>query len=103
MEFREVAGRYTKIAESMDARVSGCPSADWSASTPCPDWTTRDILRHVVAVHRSTLALLDDHQSRHNEKEDQEVATAWTAVSALMRDALRNPIEATRLVTPASA
>ena len=51
MRAGEVATRYTVIAKGMTSRIDAC--ADWSASTPCPDWTVIDIVRHVVDERRA--------------------------------------------------
>jgi len=98
MEPREVADRYTAIAEGLDARVAGCTTAAWGVSTPCPEWTVRDILEHVVGVHRSVLALLDDPAADPEAGED--AAAAWKTVTAAVRQALRDPGRATRIVSP---
>jgi uncharacterized protein (TIGR03086 family) len=98
MEPREVAARYTAIAEGLDARVAGCTAAGWGASTPCPEWTARDILEHVVGVHRGVLALLDEPAADPDAGED--VTAAWQTVTAAMREALRDPGRATRIVSP---
>ena len=89
MEPREVADRYTAIAEGLDARVAGCTTAAWGVSTPCPEWTVRDILEHVVGVHRSVLALLDDPAADPEAGED--AAAAWKTVTAAVRQALPRP------------
>jgi uncharacterized protein (TIGR03086 family) len=98
MEPREVADRYTAIAEGLGARVAGCTTAAWGVSTPCPEWTVRDILEHVVGVHRSVLALLDDPAADPEAGED--AAAAWKTVTAAVRQALRDPGRATRIVSP---
>ena len=98
MEPREVADRYTTIAEGLNARVAGCAATDWAASTPCPEWTVRDILEHVVGVHRVALALLDEAAAEPDAGED--AAGAWTTVTTAMRQAVRDPERATRIVSP---
>ena len=98
MEPREVADRYTTIAEGLNARVAGCAATDWAASTPCPEWTVRDILEHVVGVHRVALALLDEAAAEPDAGED--AAGAWTTVTTAMRQVLRDPERATRIVSP---
>jgi uncharacterized protein (TIGR03086 family) len=98
MESREVADRYTVIAGGLDARIAGCTVADWSAATPCPEWTARDILEHVVSVHRIALALL--HEPAADPETGEDAGAAWKTVTVAMRDALRDPERATRVVTP---
>src|SRR5437868_1017834 len=46
------------IAEFL-ARVPGSAQSDaWSAATPCPDWTVRELVNHIVAEQRWAVPLL---------------------------------------------
>jgi uncharacterized protein (TIGR03086 family) len=94
MTGREVAGRYGAIARGMTARVEAC--TDWSMPTPCPEWTARDIVDHVVDVHRRALALLGTDLP----PDADDPMRAWSAASAAMFAALQDPTQATRVVSP---
>jgi uncharacterized protein (TIGR03086 family) len=98
MGSREVAARYTAIADGMTRRIDGC--SDWLASTPCPDWTVIGIVRHVVDVHRHTLSLLDGRETQPTPTEVAEVVDAWRGASVEMRAALEDQDRATRIVSP---
>jgi hypothetical protein len=81
MSGREVATRYAAIAGGMTHRIAGC--RDWSAPTPCPGWTTLDVVVHVIAVHRSALSLLDDEQAPPSPDDAADVVVAaWHAATA---------------------
>ena len=71
---REVAARYSAIADAMTRRIDAC--LDWSAPTPCPDWTVIDIVRHVVDVHCRALSLLDGGESAPITSNATEVVKA---------------------------
>ena len=98
MREREVAARYSAIADAMTRRIDAC--LDWSAPTPCPDWTVIDIVRHVVDVHRRALSLLDGGESAPITSNATEVVKAWRNASAAMRAALEDQDRATRIVSP---
>jgi uncharacterized protein (TIGR03086 family) len=98
MTEREVATRYTIIATGFDARVDGCRDDDWRVSTPCPDWTAHQVLEHVVDVHRRTLALLDDTDTRRRASGDDAIAE-WKDATTRLQATLRDPERAERVVT----
>ena len=97
MREREIAARYAAIADGMARRIDAC--VDWSAPTPCPDWTVIDIVRHVLDVHRRALSLLDG-ESAPIPSNATEVVKAWRNASAAMRAALEDQDRATRIVSP---
>jgi uncharacterized protein (TIGR03086 family) len=98
MAEREAADRYGVIAAGLGLRVAGCSNEDWSLPTPCREWTVRDVLTHVLTVHRNTLALLD-REVLAEEQLTGHMLTAWHDASGAMLAALRDPILATRVVS----
>ena len=40
-EYREIAGRSTGLVE-------GVPDDGWERPSPVPEWTARDVVRHLV-------------------------------------------------------
>ncbi len=48
----EVAERYATIARGFAARASGVTEDQWANRTPCPEWTVRDLVGHVVNTTR---------------------------------------------------
>jgi len=100
-----VADRYAAIAAGFDRRVHGCAAGDWSSPTPCAEWSVRDIVEHVVGVHRRVLAYLTDAETGVPETgvpaQVDELVRAWTEASTVMRAALDDPVSAERmLATP---
>src|SRR5207302_7728583 len=55
----EHAERYRRVAAGCSARVDGIADDQWPAPTPCPRWTVRHLVGHVVSVHRAILGGLD--------------------------------------------
>ena len=41
-EYREIAGRFTALVEAVP------DDATWKRQSPVPEWTARDIVRHLV-------------------------------------------------------
>jgi hypothetical protein len=46
-----VADRYRKLAGDFAGKVQNVAVGDWDRPTPCPDWSVRDLVGHVVAMH----------------------------------------------------
>ncbi|GAA3954547.1 TIGR03086 family metal-binding protein [Actinomadura viridis] len=52
----DIADRYARLADAFLARVRATPEDRWDATSPCRDWTARDVVAHVVNGHRGILA-----------------------------------------------
>jgi uncharacterized protein (TIGR03086 family) len=44
----EYADRYRRNVAAFADTLRAVPDERWSAPSPCPDWTARDVVRHVV-------------------------------------------------------
>jgi uncharacterized protein (TIGR03086 family) len=56
----DALARYQTVATGFTARLHGVAPDQWSTPTPCPDWTVRDLVAHVVGTQRAVLSRLDD-------------------------------------------
>ena len=97
VEAAEVADRYERIAAGFTARLAGCRDEQWVWPTPCTEWTTADIVTHVIGVHRLILTMLDGGDVEPLA-DDADLLAAWHETSALMLGALRNRARATKVV-----
>ena len=86
----EVSERYSRIARGFERRVLAISDADWSAPTPCTDWTVRDLVGHVVSVHRLVVAGLDA-SSPPPPATDPDLFAAWRAATVDVETALGDP------------
>ena len=86
----EIAERYSRIAEGFGARVVGIDDDDWAAPTLCSEWTVRDLVGHVVAVHRHVVAGLDA-SSPPPPVRDADLVGAWDSATAAVHAALADP------------
>ena len=94
----EVSDRYRTITDAFTTRVEGVRPDHWSAQTPCTEWNARQLLDHVVGVHRMALAALAGTGPVPTGPDDDLVA-AWRADSAEIRRALADPATAATLTT----
>lgn len=54
----DIIDLHRRTTQSWMAAVEGVAEESWQASTPCPDWTVRDLVNHVVAEDLWTVPLL---------------------------------------------
>ena len=94
----EVSERYGRISSGFGKRVVAITGQQWSAPTPCTDWTVRDLVGHVVAVHRHVVAGLDA-SSPPPPATDRDLVGAWNEATAEVEAALADP---RRAATPVS-
>ena len=93
----EAAARYRSVASGLLERVAALEDAAWSAQTPCAEWTTRDLLVHVVDVHRRVLSRLTAEEPVPVDPAADLVAELRAATSAITA-ALDDPTRADTVV-----
>jgi uncharacterized protein (TIGR03086 family) len=54
----DVADRYRRLSTAFAHRVAAVPPEAWANQTPCEEWTARQLVGHVVDVHRMFLGLV---------------------------------------------
>jgi uncharacterized protein (TIGR03086 family) len=94
----EVSDRYRTIADAFTVRVEGVRPDQWDAQTPCSEWNARDLLDHVVGVHRMALAALAGTDPAPTSPDDDLVAL-WRAGSEAVRRAVSDPATAATLTS----
>ena len=78
---------------AVDPLIAGIDDAQWSAPTPCTEWTVRDILTHLVAVNSGITAALCDEPPPTRDATplgDDPVGT-YRSSGAALRDAVALP------------
>jgi uncharacterized protein (TIGR03086 family) len=52
----EAADRFRVTSDGFLARIMAVRASQWDNPTPCPKWTARDVVAHVINEQRRTLA-----------------------------------------------
>jgi uncharacterized protein (TIGR03086 family) len=93
----EVSERYTAIASDFTTRLGGISPEQWSAPTPCTEWTARDLVGHVIATHRRVMAALDGTEPDSVDL-DADVRREWAIATAAVAEAVEDPSRAGQTV-----
>ena len=94
----EHAERYRRVAAGFSVRVDRIGGDQWVAPTPCALWSVRDLVGHVVSVHRAIVAGLD-LAPPPPPADDDDLAAAWHRATDDVVTALADPARATASVT----
>ena len=87
----EVSERYSRVADGFGTRVAGIDDA-WAAPTPCVEWTVRDLVGHVVSVHRHVVSGFEGALAP--PAADDDLVAAWRDVTAEVQATLADPARA---------
>jgi uncharacterized protein (TIGR03086 family) len=93
----ETSDRYARVADGFEAKMRAVPGEKWSSSSPCDEWTARDVALHVINTHRRVRAALGD-VSADEVGSDADVTAAWAAATEAVRAALKEPSLASKTV-----
>ncbi|ADB29837.1 hypothetical protein Kfla_0717 [Kribbella flavida DSM 17836] len=95
----QIAERYRRRAGEFERRVAAVAVGDWARPSPCERWTARDVVAHVVDMHRVMLGPVN----RDFERGADLLATfraARSAVEAVLDDP---EVAAQQVETPAGS
>lgn len=97
MAVSETVDRYRRVMAGFTSRVNGVTPAQWSSATPCPDWTVRDLVAHVIGVQRGVVARLDEAQSVEADR-NSDLQAQWLDASRAVTEALADEGRASKVV-----
>jgi uncharacterized protein (TIGR03086 family) len=83
----EIADRYHRRAEAFERKVAAVRPEQWANQSPCKEWTARDVVDHIVAMHGYMLMPV----SRKLEPSDDPLIAFQEARHAV-EDVLDDPV-----------
>lgn len=92
-EYREIAGRFTELVVAVPDEVT------WQRQSPVPEWTARDVVRHLVEWFPSFLAASAGVALPQGPSVDQDPVAAWRTMSDGVQAILDDPASARKVVT----
>lgn len=90
------AERHRRIAGEFTDRVRHVK--DWDVRTPVPDWTARDVVRHLVEWLPGFLKAGSDVQPQRGVDVDEDPVAGWAAHSGWVQALLDDPASAQRML-----
>lgn len=89
----EISERYRRLADAFADKVAAVPDDRWSSPSPCPDWTARDVVRHVVHTQGMFLGFVGRELGDIPSVDDDPLG-AWNAARAVVLAGLEDPARA---------
>lgn len=86
----EIADRYRRLSGAFAAKVAAVPADRWDNPSPCDEWTTLGLVRHVVEVQGMFLGLVGRELGDVPDVESDPVG-AFTAAAAVVQADLDDP------------
>ncbi|WP_375425394.1 TIGR03086 family metal-binding protein [uncultured Friedmanniella sp.] len=92
-ERHDLLDQLTRAVASVDALVAGVRPEQWSAPTPCSEWTVRRLVGHLSGMNRVFVALLAGQRPpRPGEApEDADPVAAFRTSAASLQTAFAAP------------
>src|SRR6478736_5022572 len=87
------ADRYARLARAFADTVAAVPPTAWDDPSPCPDWSARDVVRHVVDAQNLFFGLVGKPPVVAPSVDDDPDA-AWATTSGAVLADLRDPVTA---------
>lgn len=86
----DVPARYRRLAAQFAEKIAGVPDGAWENPTPCSEWNTRELVRHVVDSQGLFLGLIG-RSAPDAPSVDDDPAAAWASVSSAVQAVLDDP------------
>jgi uncharacterized protein (TIGR03086 family) len=86
----EISDRYRRLSDAFAAKIAAVPANQWSAPSPCPDWTARDVVQHVIDTQGLFLGFVGKDLGPIPSVVDDPGA-AWDAARAKTQRELDDP------------
>ena len=86
-----IADRYRTIAGTFTRRVSEVPDDAWDNQSPVPEWTTRDVVAHLVGWVPGMIAAGSDVVLPVGPPVEDDPLGAWTTMSDAIQEILDDP------------
>jgi uncharacterized protein (TIGR03086 family) len=86
----QTSERYRRLAADMTETIKRVPGTRWDDDSPCPDWTARDLVQHLVDTHGMFMGLVGRTQ-RLGPSVDDDPLAAWASARDQMQADLDDP------------
>jgi uncharacterized protein (TIGR03086 family) len=95
MAMSERSDRYRRLAHNVTDKIRSVPEDRWASASPCPGWSARDLVRHLVET-QGMFAGFVGRTIEPGPDVDSDPLGAWVAASGQMQTLLDDPETAAR-------
>jgi len=86
----EISERYQRLSDDFAKKIATVPAGSWNAPSPCPEWTARDVVQHVIDTQGMFLGFIGKELGPiPSAREDP--GAAWDAARARTQRELDDP------------
>lgn len=89
----EIADRYRRLGDAFADKIAAVPSDRWESQSPCEEWTTRDLVGHVVGTQGMFLGFIGQ-ELKDVPSVDENPLAAWNTARAQIQQRLDDPEQA---------
>ncbi|PSK95481.1 uncharacterized protein (TIGR03086 family) [Murinocardiopsis flavida] len=86
----EIAARFTRLAADFAATAEAVPPERWDSPSPCPEWTARGVVGHLVENQVMFLGFVHRGLGDIPSAADDPVGS-WRAAAAVVQAELADP------------
>ena len=90
----DVSERYGRLAKAFEGTIAAVPADRWENPSPCPEWTARDVVRHVIDAQGMFLGFVG-RELGDIPSVDEDPLAAWLAAFDIVLANLEDPEVAT--------
>jgi uncharacterized protein (TIGR03086 family) len=87
--------RYRRLAQALADKIRSVPEERWPSPSPCPGWTARDVVRHLVQT-QGMFAGFVGLTLEPGPDVDSDPVGAWASASSQLQACLDDPDTAER-------
>jgi uncharacterized protein (TIGR03086 family) len=80
----DISQRYARLSQAFADKIAAVPDDKWSAQSPCPDWTARDVVKHVINTQGMFLGFVGREMGELPSADDDPLA-AWNEARATIQ------------------
>ena len=89
----EISDRYARLSQAFADKIAGIGDGAWSNRTPCPEWTAKDLVGHVVNTQGMFLGFVGQEMGELPSVDD-DPAAAWDTARGRIQAGLEDPTTA---------
>ena len=89
----ENADRYRRLSGAFADRIAAVPADRWNSQSPCPEWSAKELVGHVVSTQAMFLGFINEEMPQ-GPGANEDPGAAWAHASGVIQSVLDDPARA---------